>query len=433
MPEKREIPALTQGLTGRLEIPSDKSISHRAVMFASLAKGKTRIRHFLHAADCLSTVACMRALGASIEMTGTELLLTGKGLHGLHEATQVLNAGNSGTTLRLLLGILAAQPFFTTLQGDASLTKRPMARVLKPLSQMGAQIYGREDNHYLPLAVVPNTEGLHGITYQSPVASAQVKSAILLAGLYAEGETTVIEPARSRDHTERMLTAFGATIHREGKKVTLQGHGELYAPAEIIVPGDISSAAFWLVAASIIQGSDLLLENVGINETRTGILDVLKDMGAKIEILATRTSGGEEVADLHVCYTPLHGITFGGDIVPRLIDEVPALAVAALFAEGETRMEGAGELRVKETNRLEAIATEFAKLAPQAVRVEGDSLIIQGSRALQKATCSTYRDHRMAMALTIAGLAGQGVTLDDTACVGISYPTFYQDLQRLCS
>ena len=432
MAEGKEIRPVKRGLTGTIRIPGDKSISHRSVMFSAIAKGKVRVMNFLEAADCLSTAACMRTLGAGVDRQADgALLVTGVGLHGLKEPQGVLDAGNSGTTLRLLLGISAAQPFFSAFAGDASLSGRPMARVIEPLSCMGAAIKGRAGNRFLPLAVLPREGRLRAMDYESPVASAQVKSAILLAGLYADSRTTLKEPALSRDHTERMLGAFGATLRREGTTVTIAPADELFSPEEIIVPGDISSAAYWLVAASLIEGSDLVLEDVGVNPTRTGILEVLSDMGADITLSNERESGGEALADIRVRAASLRGVSFGGAIIPRLIDEIPILAVAALFAEGDTVISGAAELRVKETDRLKAVTTELNRLAPGAVEATEDGMIIHGDRALSPAVCRTYDDHRMAMSLAVAGAAGEGVTLDAPACINISYPSFFETLDNL--
>ena len=432
MAEGKEIRPAKRGLTGKIRVPGDKSVSHRSVMFSAIAKGKVHVQNFLEAADCLSTAACMRALGAGVErQTDGSFLVTGVGLHGLKEPQGILDAGNSGTTLRLLLGILAAQPFFSALSGDASLSRRPMGRVVEPLTRMGATIRGRGADRFLPLAVLPHEGSLRAMDYESPVASAQVKSAVLLAGLYAERETCLTEPALSRDHTERMLSAFGARIEREGTKVTIEPADELFAPEEIRVPGDISSAAYWLVAASLIEGSDIILQDVGVNPTRTGILDVLSDMGANITIDNERESGGEALADIRVRAASLRGTSFGGEIIPRLIDEIPILAVAALFADGDTVISGAAELRVKETDRLAAVTTELNRLAPGAVEAKEDGMVIHGGRMLSPASCRTYDDHRMAMSLAVAGAAGVGVTLDAPSCVNISYPSFYQTLDGL--
>lgn len=432
MAEGKEIRPAKRGLTGKIRVPGDKSVSHRSVMFSAIAKGKVHVRNFLEAADCLSTAACMRALGAGVErQAGGSLLVTGVGLHGLQEPQGVLDTGNSGTTLRLLLGILAAQPFFSALSGDASLSRRPMGRVVEPLARMGAAIRGRGADRFLPLAVLPHEGRLRAMDYESPVASAQVKSAVLLAGLYADGETCVTEPALSRDHTERMLSAFGARIKREGTKVMIEPVDELFAPEEIVVPGDISSAAYWLVAASLIEGSDIILQDVGVNPTRTGILDVLSDMGANITVCSERESGGEALADIRVRSASLRGASFGGEIIPRLIDEIPILAVAALFADGYTVISGAAELRVKETDRLAAVTAELNRLAPGAVEAKEDGMVIHGGRTLSPASCRTYDDHRMAMSLAVAGAAGEGVTLDAPSCVDISYPSFYETLDGL--
>ena len=432
MAEGKEIRPAKRGLTGKIRVPGDKSVSHRSVMFSAIAKGQVRVRNFLEAADCLSTAACMRALGAGVERQADgSFLVTGVGLHGLKEPQGILDAGNSGTTLRLLLGILAAQPFFSSLTGDASLSRRPMGRVVEPLTRMGAAIRGRGSDRFLPLAVLPHEGSLRAMDYESPVASAQVKSAVLLAGLYAERATCLMEPALSRDHTERMLSAFGARIEREETKVTIEPADELFAPEEIVVPGDISSAAYWLVAASLIEGSDIILQDVGVNPTRTGILDVLSDMGANITICGERESGGEALADIRVRSASLRGASFGGEIIPRLIDEIPILAVAALFADGDTVISGASELRVKETDRLAAVTTELNRFASGAVEAKEDGMVIHGGRTLSPASCRTYDDHRMAMSLAVAGAAGVGVTLDAPSCVNISYPSFYQTLDGL--
>ena len=434
MAELRIVEAAQFGWQGELTIPGDKSISHRSVMFAGLGDTPVHIKNFLHAEDCLSTVGVMRALGTAIEfLNENELIVTGKGLHGLSEPMTVLDAGNSGTTLRLMMGLLAPQPFLSVFSGDASLTRRPMGRVLLPLSQMGARIYGRSGNNNLPLTIVPTGEKLHGIHYESPVASAQVKSAILLAGLYADRPTTVTEPYVSRDHTEQMLAGFGVRLERSGTSVTVfpVENGGYRAPEEITVPGDISSAAYFLVAGSIIAGSRLLLKNVGINPTRTGVLDVLTEMGAHISVQNERTSGGERVADIVVAAANLRGVSFGAEIMPRLIDEIPILAVAALFAEGDTVITGAGELRVKETDRLHAVATEFQKLAPGSIEEREDGLLIHGKAKPQRAQVKSYGDHRMAMSLAVLGAAAEGVLIEDPDSVNISYPTFFSEMERM--
>ncbi len=432
MSENKVIEPVANGLQGEVFIPGDKSVSHRSVMFAGLGDKAVKITNFLNAQDCLSTVACMRALGVEIEQTGDhELIVHGRGLHGLKEAGAIVDAGNSGTTLRLMMGILSAQPFLTTFTGDASLHQRPMARVIKPLGQMGAKIVGRKGNTLLPITIVPSEHSLQGISYQMPMASAQVKSAVLLAGMYADGETTVTEPYTSRDHTERMLETFGVKLKKEGTSITISRVKGFVSPETIEVPGDISSAAFWLVAASIIPGSELILRNVGVNPTRTGILDVLQSMGADITLENERLSGSEPVADIRVCSAKLHGTSFGAAIMPRLIDEIPVLTVAAMFAEGDTIITGAGELRVKETDRLLAITDQFNKLRSCIDGTEDGLIIHGGQKEFTPAKCFSYHDHRIAMALAVAGAAGSGLTIEEADCVKISYPDFYETLAKL--
>jgi 3-phosphoshikimate 1-carboxyvinyltransferase len=427
----KEIQPIKTGLKGEILIPGDKSVSHRSVMFAGLCDSEVKITNFLHAADCMSTVNCMRALGVKVkELDENTLIVKGNGFHGLQEPQSIIDAGNSGTTLRLMMGILAGQKFLTTFTGDASLSRRPMGRVINPLSQMGANIVGRKENKLLPITVIPAKESLQGIDYQMPMASAQVKSAILLAGMNAEGKTTVTEPYTSRDHTERMLEGFGVKLEKSGTSITISKVEKMTAPKEIHVPGDISSAAFWLVAGSIIEDSDIILKDVGINETRTGIIDVLKAMGANIELLNVRDEV-EPIADIRVRYAKLHGTSFGADIMPRLIDEIPIITVASMFAEGETTITGAGELRVKETDRLQVITDEFNKVCP-CIKGTQDGLIITGSQRnnLQKAVCNSHDDHRIAMALAILGASGVGIEIENSECVNISYPTFYDILTR---
>ncbi|MBR1805022.1 MAG: 3-phosphoshikimate 1-carboxyvinyltransferase [Selenomonadaceae bacterium] len=425
----KKILPLTHGLRGTIKIPGDKSISHRSVILSSLATTPVEVTNFLAGADCLSTVACMKALGATIERAGEKLLVTGNGLHGLREAENVLDAGNSGTTLRLLMGLCAPQKFLTTFTGDNSLRRRPMARVIKPLAEAGALIVGRNSNQNLPITILPAEKNLRGIRYEMPVASAQVKSAILLAGLFASEKTTVVEPAPSRNHTEKMLSAFGARLERRGNEITISPAENLHAPEKIFVPGDISSAAYWIVLATILDGSDVTIQNVGVNETRTGIVDVLIDMGATIELVNERTSGGEKFADVHVVASKLRGVEFGGEMIPRLIDEIPALAVAAAFAQGTTVIRDVSELRVKESDRLAAIVDEFNKISPDSFSATDDSLTIRGGREKIFANCKTRADHRMAMSLAIFGAASNGVTLDDETCVDISYPNFFDMLE----
>ncbi len=431
----KKIHPFAESIGGTVRIPGDKSVSHRAVMLAALGNQSVTVKNFLRGADCLSTVNCMRALGANIEeISADELIVTGKGLNGLTEPTEILNAGNSGTTLRLLMGLLSPRRMFAAFCGDASLTKRPMARVIQPLSLMGAKIVGRAGNKFLPVAVTPVTQNLTGITYDSPVASAQVKSAILLAGLLAEGETTVNEPYLSRNHTEKMLAACGVDIRQTGSTTVLSPPAARdFAPPSVFeVPGDISSAAYWLVLAAVMKGSRLTLKNTGVNETRTGIIDVLRSMGADITLTNKRQSGGEPLADLIVTGNGnLHGTAFGAEIVPRLIDEIPVIAAAALFADGDTVMREVSELRVKETDRLQAIIDEFNKIMPGSAVADGDTLIIHGrcGEFLPNIPVKTYGDHRMAMALAVIGAAKAGVCLDDASCVDISYPTFWNTLE----
>ena len=427
------ISKMIHGLRGEVTIPGDKSISHRSIMLSSLGSTPVEVTNFLKGADCLSTIACMRAMGVEIEEQETRILVKGNGLHGLKEPGNVLDAGNSGTTLRLLLGLLSPQKFVTTFTGDDSLRQRPMGRVITPLSMMGANIVGRNQNKNLPITIIGSRvkdqgQRLKGITYKMPVASAQVKSAIILAGLYADGVTTIVEPYPSRDHTEKMLTAFGVKIDKLGNEIKVTPTSELIAPKSIEVPGDISSAAYWIVLASILEDSDVIIKNVGINETRTGIIDVMRDMGAKIEYLNERVSGGERSADIHVVSSQLNGTTFGGEMIPRLIDEIPIIAVAAAFAKGDTIINNVGELRVKETDRLKAIVDEYNKIAAGAFEATEDSLIIHGGHKFDFAECKTYDDHRMAMSLAIFGATAEGVGIDNPDCVKISYPTFYDTL-----
>lgn len=417
-------------LNGTIVIPGDKSISHRSVMLSSLSETPVKVNNFLFSEDCLSTISCMKELGANIEFTGEQqVTIQGRGFYGLTEPDDVLNAGNSGTTLRLLSGILAAQPFFSVITGDSSLRRRPMGRVIEPLSRMGCKIIGREQSRYAPLAI-QSAGVIQGITYSLPVASAQIKSAILLAALFANTSTTVTEPYLSRDHTERMLQLFGVPVKREDLSVTVLPVSSLKAPAVIHVPGDISSAAFWLVAASIVPGSELILRNVGLNPTRTGVLDILQLMGAEIGFINQRLEEAEPVADVVVRSADLHGVSIEADIIPRLIDEIPILAVAALFAHGRTVIRGAEELRVKETDRLRAVVDEFEKMGAQ-IQETADGLIIEGPQKLHFGSCLSHGDHRMAMSLAVAGVAAEGVEIINPACAAVSYPDFFSVLAQL--
>ena len=394
---------------GQIKVPGDKSISHRAVMLGSLANGVTEISGFLKGADCLSTIDCFRKMGIDIDINGEN---------------EMLYTGNSGTTTRLLCGILAGQNFDTSITGDASIQKRPMGRVVQPLSMMGAKI----ENEYCPLYITGTK--LHGINYKMPVASAQVKTAIILAGLYADGETVIHEIEKSRDHTELMLSAMGADLTVDNLDITVKPTNDLTA-VNVDVPGDISSAAFFLVLGAIMPNSQITVTNVGINPTRTGIIDVLKDMGADITLENVHTSAGETVADITVRSSSLKGTTVGGDIIPRLIDELPIIAVAAVFADGQTVIKDAQELKVKETNRIRAVVDEFNKCGIDITETD-DGMIINGGKSIHGADFKTYGDHRMAMSLTVlAQLANGESTLDDSDCACVSYPTFFDDFYKL--
>lgn len=409
---------------GQIKVPGDKSISHRAVMLGSLANGVTEISGFLKGADCLSTIDCFRKMGIDIDINGENVTVHGNGLRGLKKPDEMLYTGNSGTTTRLLCGILAGQNFDTSITGDASIQKRPMGRVVQPLSMMGAKI----ENEYCPLYITGTK--LHGIDYKMPVASAQVKTAIILAGLYADGETVIHEIEKSRDHTELMLSAMGADLTVDNLDITVKPTNDLTA-VNVDVPGDISSAAFFLVLGAIMPNSQITVTNVGINPTRTGIIDVLKDMGADITLENIHTSAGETVADITVRSSSLKGTTVGGDIIPRLIDELPIIAVAAVFADGQTVIKDAQELKVKETNRIRAVVDEFNKCGIDITETD-DGMIINGSKSIHGADFKTYGDHRMAMSLTVlAQLADGESTLDDSDCACVSYPTFFDDFYKL--
>ena len=409
---------------GQIKVPGDKSISHRAVMLGSLANGVTEISGFLKGADCLSTIDCFRKMGIDIDINGENVTVHGNGLRGLIKPDEMLYTGNSGTTTRLLCGILAGQNFNTSITGDASIQKRPMGRVVKPLSMMGAKI----ENEYCPLYITGTK--LHGIDYKMPVASAQVKTAIILAGLYADGETVIHEIEKSRDHTELMLSAMGADLTVDNLDITVKPTNDLTA-VNVDVPGDISSAAFFLVLGAIMPNSQITVTNVGINPTRTGIIDVLKDMGADITLENVHTSAGETVADITVRSSSLKGTTVGGDIIPRLIDELPIIAVAAVFADGQTVIKDAQELKVKETNRIRAVVDEFNKCGIDITETD-DGMIINGGNGIHGADFKTYGDHRMAMSLTVlAQLADGESTLDDSDCACVSYPTFFDDFYKL--
>jgi 3-phosphoshikimate 1-carboxyvinyltransferase len=423
-------------LRGSVRVPGDKSISHRALLFGAIAEGETRIEGLLPAEDPLSTAACLRAMGVGVSeiVAGEPVIVAGVGLDGFQEPANVLDCGNSGTTMRLMLGLLAGRAGrHFVLTGDASLRGRPMRRVGAPLAQMGAAIHGRKEGNFAPLAVLG--QRLKGTTIHTPVASAQVKSAILLAGLTASGATTVIEPAQSRDHSERMLRAFGAelVVGGPGNTVVTVTPGASLRGQSVVVPGDISSAAFWLVAAAITPGAELTVENVGLNPSRTGILDVLEQMGAKIEVLHARDVAGEPVGDLRVSHGPLQAFEIGGELIPRLVDEIPVLAVAACCAEGVSRIRDAAELRVKETDRLAVMARQLGAMGARIEAFE-DGMAVTGVTALRGATLDSETDHRVAMSLAVAaGIASGSTTLYRPEAAAVSYPDFWDDLRRLRS
>ena len=414
-------------LQGELLVPGDKSISHRAVMFGALSEGKTRISHFLTGEDCLSTIKCFQAMGIDIRQDGTEVTVSGKGLHGLSAPAHPLNVGNSGTTIRLMSGILSVQAFGSELTGDASICKRPMKRILDPLSSMGADILSKNNDGCAPLLI--RESRLNGIHYQSPVSSAQVKSCVLLAGLYADGPTSVTEPVLSRNHSEIMLRYFGADITSEGTTASIRPEPHLTG-REITVPGDISSAAYFIAAALLVPGSEVLLKNVGINPTRDGFLRVCRDMGGDITLLNVREEG-EPIADLLVRHSSLHGTDVGGEIIPALIDELPMVAVLAAFAEGTTVIRDAAELKVKESDRI-AVMTECLSRMGVDIEARADGMVIRGGRPVKGAAVDSYLDHRVAMSLSVAGLCCEGdLSISRADCVNISYPAFYEDLYGL--
>ena len=418
----------TAGLKGEITVPGDKSISHRSVMFGSIAKGTTEILGYLQGADCLSTISCFQKMGIDIENKGDTVLVHGKGLRGLTRPDCVLDCGNSGTTTRLISGILAAQDFDVTLTGDASIQKRPMKRIMEPLSLMGADITSVNNNGCAPLHITGRP--LHGIHYTSKVASAQVKSSILLAGLYADGETRVTEPHVSRNHSEIMLNYFGADVHTEDTTAIIQPAKELHGNL-VHVPGDISSAAFFICAGLMVPNSEILIRNVGTNPTRDGILRVCKEMGADLTILNENAGSGEPTADILVKTSSLHGITIGGAIIPTLIDELPMIAAMACFAEGETVIKDATELKVKESNRLEVMVRNLSAMGADVTETE-DGMIIRGGKPLHGAVIDSRLDHRIAMTFAVTGLCADGETeILGAECVNISYPAFYRDLKKL--
>ncbi len=417
----------SRGLKGEITLPGDKSISHRSVLFAALADGTTEITGFLTGEDTQHTARAVQMLGIPVEGIGSSrLVVHGKGLDGLSEPAGVLDLGNSGTGMRLLAGLLAGQKFFSVLTGDQYLTKRPMGRIVEPLRLMGAAIDGRADGKLAPLAIRGARGNIQALNYTSPVASAQVKSAVLLCGLYADGDTSVSEPSKSRDHTERMLRSFGVDVRETGLTVTLRGRQRLTTTGTLDIPADISSAAFFLVAASIVPGSDLVVRNVGVNVTRTGIVDILLAMGADLALENRREQAGEPVADIRVRSRKLRAVEISGDLVTRAIDEIPILAVAASYAVGTTIIRDAAELRVKESDRIATMAIELRKLGA-AVAERPDGMEIRGGDVLTGALCESHGDHRVAMSLAVAGLAARGETVvRDTAWIETSFPGFGQ-------
>ena len=418
----------SKGLRGEITVPGDKSISHRAVMFGSISNGLTEVTNFLQGADCLSTISCFQKLGIEIQNTKDRILIKGKGLHSLSAPATILDAGNSGTTTRLISGILCAQKFDSMLTGDASIQKRPMGRIIDPLSQMGARIESINGNNCAPLKITGSP--LKGIHYQSKVASAQVKSAILLAGLYAEDATSVTEPTISRNHTELMLNYFGASVTTSGKTATILPDPVLVGQ-KVEVPGDISSAAFFIAAGLITPDSEILIRNVGINPTRDGILKVAQEMGGDITLLNERGGNGEPTADILVRSSNLHGITISGDIIPTLIDEIPIIAVMASYATGITTICDAAELKVKESNRIDVMVNNLSSMGANITGTE-DGMIIEGGRDLTGSVIDSHLDHRIAMSFAIAGINSFGTTtILGSECVDISYPTFYEDLKML--
>lgn len=415
-------------LKGTITVPGDKSISHRSVMFGAIAKGTTTVEGFLLGDDCLSTIDCFRKLGVDIQLDGTNVTIHSDGMDAWQEPTDILYTGNSGTTTRLMLGLLAGSKVHAVLNGDASIGKRPMKRVINPLREMNAHITGRADGQYTPLAVQGKT--LTPIDYKMPVASAQVKSAILLAALNADGTTIVREDEPSRDHTERMLRQFGADITTEDGVITFKG-GQKLSATHVSVPGDISSAAFFLVAGALANDSEITLHNVGLNPTRTGIIEALEAMGADMAITVDDEAAAEPTGTIVVKTSQLKGTTIGGAVIPRLIDEIPIIALLATQAEGTTIIKDAEELKVKETNRIDAVVAELTKLGAN-IQATDDGMIIEGPTPLHGAALHTYGDHRIGMMGAIAALITDNeVVLDDADCIAVSYPTFFNDLQKL--
>jgi 3-phosphoshikimate 1-carboxyvinyltransferase len=426
--ETIQLDAKQPSIQGRLQVPGDKSISHRAIMFGAIGNGKTVIRNFLKGADCLSTISCFKKLGVEIEENMEEIIVHGKGWDGLKEPSSILDVGNSGTTTRLLLGVLAGRPFHSILIGDKSIARRPMSRVADPLRRMGAHIDGRENGQYAPLAI--RGGDLKAIEFTMKVASAQVKSALLFAGLQADGSTTIMEPVRSRDHTERMINQFGGEIVRNENIITVNGNQNL-SNASVNVPGDISSAAFFMVAAAITPNSEVTIENVGLNPTRTGIIEVLERMGVSIQVETEDGGESEQKGTVLVKSSDIKGIEISGTLIPRLIDELPIIALLATQAEGTTVIKDAAELKVKETNRIDAVVNELTALGAN-IEATADGMIIHGKSAIHGGKVKSYGDHRMGMMLAIASLiSSDTIYLEGSAAIQVSYPAFFYDLNSL--
>lgn len=424
----------TKKITGTVIAPPDKSISHRAVMLAGICNNEVKINNFLFSADTLATVNAMSSVGVKIYTDDRrgQVIVIGKGLKGLSEPSKVIDSLNSGTTMRLISGILACQNFFSILTGDASLLRRPMRRIIEPLRLMGANIVARADSKYPPIAILP-AKNIRGIDYKLPVASAQVKSALLFAGLYAVCPTRIIEPLPSRNHTELMLTSFGAKLEISDNTIVVYPPANgLAGPAQIFIPGDISSAAYFIVAALVTKDSEVIIKNVGINPSRSGIIDILVEMGADITVTNKRiTDGLEPIADITVRSSKLKAVDVPPECIPLLIDEIPILSVAFLFAEGISTIKGAGELRIKESDRLAVIAEEFAKCGAYIDQLD-DGLIVYGGHALHYAECRSHGDHRIAMSLAVLGISANGISITDAECIEVSYPNFYKELELLC-
>lgn len=417
-------------LKGTVELIGDKSISHRAIMFSSIAKGTTRIKNFLMGQDCLSTIDCFRKMGVDIDINDKEVIVNGVGLRGLKKPNEILDVGNSGTTIRLMMGILAGNEFETTVIGDESIGKRPMKRVTDPLRLMGCRIKGNDDANFTPITIYGGN--LNGIEYKMPVASAQVKSSIILASLYANSISTIIEKSKSRNHTEIMLKSFGADIKSNNLTIDVKPVSELFSVEKINIAGDISSAAFIIAAASVVEGSEVLIKNVGLNETRTGIIDVLEAMNGNFEIIDKRVESGEVVGDLIVRYSDkLIGTTIDSNLIPRLIDEIPVIAILATQANGTTVIKDAKELKVKESNRIKAVVDNLKNMGAEIEELE-DGMVIKGKTKLKGANIKTFNDHRIAMAFSVASLISEGkLQLDNTACIDISFPGYFDLINNL--